>query len=281
MQAYELIPSPSERGFIQVVKEARKSLFIAAPYIKDYGTKLILSNARVDSLQMLTNLNIANVTGTGFDIDALLSLWARFDVQVSSLGKLHAKTYIADSRIAFVTSANLTRGGLVENYEYRLVLRDGQLVSAMLDDMKKYFALGNIFSREKIEGIRADVTQIRNLQEALAKSDEVKHLCKVLRQKEDALQTRLLENRVEGKSLNAIFAETIRYLLGSRGPLSTRELNPLVQDIHPDICDDSIDRVIRGQHFGKKWKHLVRHAQQYLKGAGMIYLQEGKWHLKD
>ena len=47
----------------------------------------------------------------------------------------------------------------------------------MLDDMKKYFALGNIFSREKIEGIRADVTQIRNLQEALAKSDEVKHLC--------------------------------------------------------------------------------------------------------
>jgi phosphatidylserine/phosphatidylglycerophosphate/cardiolipin synthase-like enzyme len=126
---------------------------------------------------MLTNLNIANVTGTGFDIDALLSLWARFDVQVSSLGKLHAKTYIADSRIAFVTSANLTRGGLVENYEYRLVLRDGQLVSAMLDDMKKYFALGNIFSREKIEGIRADVTQIRNLQEALAKSDEVKHLC--------------------------------------------------------------------------------------------------------
>ena len=263
-----------------MVKEARKSLFIAVPYIKDYGTKFILSHARVDNLQMLTNLNLANVTGTGFDIDALLALWAKFDVQVSSLGKLHAKTYIADNRIAFVTSANLTRGGLVENYEYGIILRDKQLVSAMLDDMKKYFALGNIFSHEKIEGIRDEVTQIRDLQKALAKSDEAKRLRKVLQQKEDALQTRLLENRVEGKSLNAIFSETIKYLLETRGPLSTQELHPLVQNIHPDICDDSIDRVINGQHFGKKWKHLVRNAQQYLKDAGMIYLREGKWHLK-
>ncbi|MEK7270344.1 MAG: hypothetical protein AAB215_05290 [Planctomycetota bacterium] len=50
-----------------------------------------------------------------------------------------------------------------------------------------------------------------------------------------------------------------------------------IQNIHPDICDDSIDRVIDGQHFGKKWKHFVRSAQQHLKQRGEIRLQNGRW----
>jgi len=62
--------------------------------------------------------------------------------------------------------------------------------------------------------------------------------------------------------------------------MSTDELNPLIQKIHPDLCDDSVDRVIDGRHFGKKWKHAVRTAQQYLKRTGQIELREGLWHLK-
>ena len=54
---------------------------------------------------------------SGFDINAVLRLWDKFDLQLSSLSRLHAKVYIADSKAAFVTSANLTRGGLRENYE--------------------------------------------------------------------------------------------------------------------------------------------------------------------
>ena len=62
--------------------------------------------------------------------------------------------------------------------------------------------------------------------------------------------------------------------------MSTDELNPLIQKIHPDLCDDSVDRVIDGRHFGKKWKHAVRTAQQYLKRTEQIELHEGLWHLK-
>jgi hypothetical protein len=52
-----------------------------------------------------------------------------------------------------------------------------------------------------------------------------------------------------------------------------------VQAIHPDLCDDSIDRVIDGEHFGKKWKHQVRSAQSYLKRIGSVQLRDGKWRL--
>ena len=61
--------------------------------------------------------------------------------------------------------------------------------------------------------------------------------------------------------------------------MRTEELHPLVQLLHPDLCDDSVDRVIDGEHFGKKWKHYVRNAQQYLKRNGEIQFDGSRWHL--
>ncbi|HOL66222.1 MAG TPA: hypothetical protein PKX93_02030, partial [bacterium] len=96
----------------------------------------------------------------------------------------------------------------------------------------------------------------------------------------DSLNLELLKNRIkDGKTINAIFCDTILYLLKKKGPLSTKEIHPLIQTIHADICDDSVDRVINGQHFGKKWKHLVRDAQQSLKKNRLIKLENGKWQL--
>jgi len=279
MQSYELVSSPVEENFVQIIQEAQTDLFIAAPYIKDYGARVILDSVRTNNLRMLTNLDWVNVTGSGFDIECLLKLWDRFNLSISSLGKLHAKVYIADDRVAFLTSANLTRGGLRENYEYGIIVRDTIVVSAMRADMDEYFGLGNIFTREGIESIKSDAEEIRRLRQELEASIQAKRLRDVLKQKEGELQTKILRNRVQGKTINSIFAETIQYLLRSRGPLSTQELHPLIQNIHPDICDDSIDRVINGQHFGKRWKHLVRNAQQSLKSNGVITVQEGKWHM--
>lgn len=61
--------------------------------------------------------------------------------------------------------------------------------------------------------------------------------------------------------------------------MSTEALHARIKDIHPDICDDSINRVINGQRFGRLWKHHVRNAQQFLKRRGEIMLQNGRWQL--
>lgn len=59
-QVYELVTFPVEDGFKQVIQEARGNLFIAAPYIKNYGVQIVLDNARTNNLRILTNLDLAN-----------------------------------------------------------------------------------------------------------------------------------------------------------------------------------------------------------------------------
>ena len=61
--------------------------------------------------------------------------------------------------------------------------------------------------------------------------------------------------------------------------MSTEDLYSSIADLHPDLCDDSVDRVIDGKRFGKKWKHAVRTAQQQLKRKGIADLRQGKWSL--
>ena len=81
-----------------------------------------------------------------------------------------------------------------------------------------------------------------------------------------------------GESTNAIFVRTILYLLRNAA-LTTREMHPLIHNIHPDLCDDTIDRVINGIQFGKEWKHRVRGAQVVLRRKGLIELVDGRWRL--
>lgn len=67
------------------------------------------------------------------------------------------------------------------------------------------------------------------------------------------------------------------YLFQQKGALSTVQLHPLVQQILPDLCDDTTDRVIDGVHFGKRWKHYVRNAQVALKRKGLIDYDGRRW----
>lgn len=280
MRTYELVQYPIEPKLKQILSVAEDELFIATPFIKDYGVEIILKNTQqVKNLKILTNLSLSNISGEGFDIESLLRLCTKFNISIASLEKLHAKVYIGDSKVAFLASANLTRGGLLENYEYGIILRDTSIVAAILRDMNKYFNLGNIFDRKTVEDIIDDVVKIKELRRKIEKRIELKKLNKFLRQKEDELQTKILRNRIKGQTINSIFAETIKYLLETKGSLSTKELHPFIQNIHPDICDDTIDRVIDGQHFGKKWKHLVRGAQQSLKRNGIVRFEKDKWYL--
>jgi phosphatidylserine/phosphatidylglycerophosphate/cardiolipin synthase-like enzyme len=44
--------------------------------------------------------------------------------KISSLGKLHAKVYLIDDIGGIITSANLTGGGLITNFEYGVFIND-------------------------------------------------------------------------------------------------------------------------------------------------------------
>jgi hypothetical protein len=99
---------------------------------------------------------------------------------------------------------------------------------------------------------------------------------------EEAFRTasdELIKLRVAEGSLNTIFGRTILYFLDREDLLGAQAFHPMIQELHPDLCDDAVDRVIHGVRFGRTWKHAVRTAQQQLKRNESIELQDGQWAL--
>ncbi len=282
---YKLLSFPWEDEFIDILNRTKKELFISSPFINKAGVKVLSDSIKTKSsvrISLITNLTSQNIINRAIEPAALLELYKQFDqVNISSLGKLHAKVYIIDNDIGIITSANLTRGGLINNFEYGILIDDKNVISTIKDDMLKYYSLGNIFDRALLEKINEESEKLYKIKHETDNLIKDTELAQLLKKVTETIDFELLKNRIKSKSrtINGIFSETIIYILKKRGSLSTNKLNPLIQSIHPDICDDSIDRVIEGQHFGKKWKHLVRSAQQSLKRKKLIDLKDGKWCL--
>ena len=83
--------------------------------------------------------------------------------------------------------------------------------------------------------------------------------------------------------MHTVFAEKRLNTCSAKppGPMATSVLHPLISEIHPDLCDDTLDRVIDGRRYGKKWKHAVRTAQAHLKSRGVIGFDGRSWFVVD
>ena len=284
METFRFFASPLKNEFVDILSKTKKELLISSPFVNLEGVKILSNSIRKRAnvnISLVTNLTTNNIINGVTQPTALLELYKKFNqIKVSSLGRLHAKVYLIDDKVGIITSANLTKGGLVSNFEYGVLINDERIVSTIKEDMLKYYSLGNIFDESLLKKISEESDQLCSIHSKTQNSIKGTKLAKLLKKSVNSLSFELLKNRIkEGKTINSIFSDTILYLLKKKGPLSTKEIHPLIQTIHSDICDDSMDRVIDGQHFGKKWKHSVRGAQVFLDRRGLAYLKNGKWHL--
>lgn len=284
VQSIRLIAGVWESSFADLVSSARQRLLLCAPYVSQAGATAV-ARARAAKVEigtqslLLTDLSPRAICAGATDLSAV----ARVNTllkgsKVIHLPQLHAKVYVADGSRAVVTSGNLTSGGLGRNYEYGVLVTDGTLVSTIEANILEYAALGTEMNAATLARYCDAATDARTIyaqQIASASRDLQRRLAAALQAADDAL----IRARLAGGAMHTVFARTIVFLLRHQGPLTTQQLHPLVQQVHPDLCDDRIDRVIDGKRFGKKWKHAVRTAQQQLKKAGAIALVEGRWHL--
>lgn len=278
----QTIVSPWLDTFELFVQEIRESALIASPFITSQPLKLLSSRLTLGkwpTIEILTSLAADNLLDGSTDASAL----AAFTREVPStivrhLPGLHAKVYIADDKLAIVTSSNLTVAGLKHNYEFGVLLRDKQAVQSISSDLRAYADLGSLISSAELDDLGHISQDLQKRQNELLRSAKAQ-LRREFQSRVEAARETLRRLRAKlGESTNSIFSRTIVYLLG-HGPLSTGELHPLIQQIHSDICDDSIDRVINGVRFGRRWKHLVRGAQVTLRRQGLIRFDGRKWHL--
>ena len=278
----QLLPSPWEEVYRELVNKAEQDLLLCAPFVQAeplvIAKELLGLKTNAPVVHLITNLAPGNLLSGVTNLPAIMDFCGVGDeVRVSSLPSLHAKVYVADTSLAVVTSGNLTPAGLRYNREYGVRLSDPLLVADVRRDVMTYRCFASRVSYDQLSHIETALAETLDAQTAAGRSRRSREES-VLREKLSELQAISLRTRAAGRSAQAIYSEALLHLLLS-GPLATSVLQPRVQAVHPDLCDDSIDRVIDGQHFGKRWKHAVRSAQQSLKRNGLIIHRNEKWEL--
>ena len=274
--------SPWSETFEDFVRSIHSRAIIVAPFVTAQPLQQVaslLDTNRPPQISLLTNLAVDSLLQGSVDSRAIAEFCKEVPtVSVRHLPGLHAKAYVADEHTAIVTSGNLTSSSLHRNYEYGIQIIDRAMVRRIASDLQEYGNLGVSVSLGEVEYIAEVTATLREKHSVQLNSARV-----TLKQEfEDQLEKvreSLMHLRGEpGDSTNSIFVRTILYLLRSK-PLTTREMHPLIQNIHPDLCNDEVDRVINGVQFGKEWKHRVRGAQVDLRRRGLIELDEGYWRI--
>jgi hypothetical protein len=277
----DLLPSPWDRQFDQLVVGCASSLILCSPFIGRGPCDLVVDRLRTRppvAVHFLTDLSADNLVTGVTDPAALLTVVEGLPrVGVRYLPRLHAKVYVRDMAEAIVTSGNLTDAGLRRNFEYGLRVTDARLVTRIREDALGLAELGAEVSLGQLRAMADAAADLKDRYRA-AQASRRAELKRELDARLGQVAEALLQLRANSRSLDAIFSETIRFALRN-GPLTTAEIHREVRRIHPDLCDDTIDRVINGQHFGKKWKHAVRRAQYHLKTKGRIALNGDRWGL--
>jgi phosphatidylserine/phosphatidylglycerophosphate/cardiolipin synthase-like enzyme len=257
---------------------------LCAPYIGAGPCRLVVDRiagrgrgASVD-VRVLTDLSRDNLLSGATDAASLLRLAEAVpQTTIRFLPSLHAKVYVADDKRAVITSSNLTDSGFFRNLEYGVSLEEPLAVAAVREDIIRYSELGSPVDRVQMRTLVRITEDLRGLNREVQRSLDLR-LRREFDRRLAAADAEILRTRAGGRTAHAIFADTILHLLRG-GPLRTADLNHGIQRIHPDLCDDSVDRVIDGRHFGKKWKHGVRTAQVYLRRAGQIERSGDRWRL--
>lgn len=268
----------------ELFQSVELDLTISSPYISNLGAEFLANNVtdkfkEAGTLRFLTDLSPKNIYQGATNPNSFRTLFNALNrVQIFHLPRLHAKVYISDEKSAMITSGNLTAGGIFRNFEYGVRVDDGRHVTSIKSDLLSFARLGAKIGFAEINHyceISEEVSKLYREKERSVKNEaELK-----FRQAITNASDQLIRASLSGGALHTVFQRTILYLLKKNGRLPTTRLQLLVEEIHPDLCDNSVDRIIDGEHFGKKWKHAVRTAQQHLKKEGVIELVDGMWLL--
>jgi hypothetical protein len=279
---------PLHRGWktalTDLIGSAQQELVVAAPFITAGGTQVVAEHLSASvreqgRVQMVTDLSPAHVCDGSLDTDALATLCdTHSSCAIWHVPALHAKVYIADCVRAIVTSGNLTDGAFYRNAEYGVEITDRGLVNQIRHDIADFQAIGAPVSAASMRSYAAAARTVReSFERQRTRVDPA--LKRAFDNAIRTAETELIRLRLAGGAMHTVFAKTLLVLLAREGPLSTPAIHGLVHQLHPDLCDDSVERVIDGKSFGKKWKHAVRTAQQQLKKRGLIAHDGTLWKL--
>lgn len=137
----------TEQALLQVINAAEQTLFITSFVAYNVSTIVKALNAASDRgvvISMLLELSQDHGGSISFDAIGKMSTlvsaarlysW-RDKADPFSDGRVHAKVAVADGKMCFITSANLTGHAMEQNMEAGVLLTGGQIPKLLLDHLQ-------------------------------------------------------------------------------------------------------------------------------------------------
>lgn len=143
----------TEQALLQVINAADHTLFMTSFVAYDVSTIIKALNAAADrgvTVSMLLELSQEHGGGINFDVIGKMrtlvpeaKFYAWRDKAAFSEGRVHAKVAIADDKMCFITSANLTGYAMDRNMEAGVLITGGH-IPGLLDEHLRALAALNV-----------------------------------------------------------------------------------------------------------------------------------------
>ena len=129
---YEIIKSPWEKIFVDQLRNARRHVYLASPFIKSPTASLISqNNNKGTDFRYINSFKLAHFNNGASDLEAL-AIFNDNKCRQKNVPNLHAKLFIFDDA-AIITSGNLTPSGLKNNLEYGILVQDSLVTEIKRD----------------------------------------------------------------------------------------------------------------------------------------------------
>lgn len=142
MSRLELVLEKHDLKLGSILKETIREVIIVSPWIKQKAVSIVtdsIKNKNIN-LRLYTRFNSSDIDKGITDLNAIKNLVNTYkNVEIKFIPNLHAKIYISDKKRAFITSGNLTTGGMKNNIETGVILDDERLVEQLANNVAEMF----------------------------------------------------------------------------------------------------------------------------------------------
>ncbi|MFA5386729.1 MAG: phospholipase D-like domain-containing protein [Candidatus Paceibacterota bacterium] len=254
----KIIKSPWEDVFVNCLKQAKRQVYLASPFIKKQTAELIIKNCGHNlDIRYLNAFKLNNFFQGASDLEAL-RIFDACKIKQKNVPRLHAKFFVFDD-MAIVTSGNLTPGGLKNNVEYGVML-----AGKVSQEVERDYL--NIFNDKEHPAITLDI--IEEAQKILSSVPKEK------RPKINVNDKKLFAEVASDENLSDRFSGGIESIVANLASWK-RDVFDCLLLIKDDVF--SIDEVYR---FSEQLKKLhpdnkniepkIRQQLQYLRDLGLI-----------
>lgn len=147
----EILKNPWIKAFLKLCKDTNHTIRITSPYVTfNICNQMITQKKPEVQLKLISSFTMPTIYSGFLDLKAITSILKNGGI-VKDHNMLHSKMYLFDEKCAVVTSGNLTYGGMKNNYEYGVMIKNAEMVQKIVKDFECLFTSKNCINKNQMD----------------------------------------------------------------------------------------------------------------------------------